>query len=172
MTEQSLVQEPAKTRPSTDIVLQRVLIFLIVGVLISLLSGYVGMFALGSDVAALFGGSLLFAALANPTGALALLVTPATYGFQWAWPVTLILLPVLGLWMGQVTMMRLPIFVVGGLGGALAVFLLAKTGIMLINVKSLEDFMKAGALAGTVSGFLFGFVAWRVDYCATVSRDR
>jgi hypothetical protein len=93
------------------------------------------------------------------------LVTPSLYGAQFAWPVTCVLFPLIGLVRQPATMSS--VFALGACGallGALTTYTRFATRlIFFVDERNQLDFVFASAIAGAVLGGVFGFCLWRFD---------
>jgi hypothetical protein len=135
-----------------------------IGVSLTFLAGYVGSLAFPAAIE-LWCWSLLISLFVNIKATAALLVTPSLYGAQFAWPVTCVLFPLIGLVRQPATMSS--VFALGACGallGALTTYIrFASHLIYFVDERNQLDFVFASAIAGAVLGGVFGFCLWRFD---------
>ena len=136
-----------------------------VGVPLTFLAGYVGSLTF-PGMALIWLWSLLISIFAGGAkAALALLIVPSIFGAQFAWPVTCILLPLIGLVRQPATIST--VFVLSGCGvllGASITYVRFVTHlIFFVNPQDQPHFVAASAIAGAVLGGVFGFCLWRFD---------
>jgi hypothetical protein len=96
---------------------------------------------------------------------LALLIVPSMIGAQFAWPMTCILFPLIGLIRQPATIST--VFVLSGFGALLGASItyarFVTQLIVFVNPQNHPHFVLASAIAGAVLGGVFGFCLWRFD---------
>jgi hypothetical protein len=141
-------------------------IFFSVAVVVSLtfLAGYVGSLAFPGLVV-IWVWSVLISIFVGAKATLALLIVPSMFGAQFAWPVTCILFPLIGLVRQPATMST--VFVLTGCGALLGASItyarFVTQTILFINPQDHLRFVVASAISGAVLGGVFGFCLWRFD---------
>jgi hypothetical protein len=136
-----------------------------VGVLLTFLAGYVGSLAFPGVVVIWFWSVLISIFVGGAKATLALLIVPSMIGAQFAWPVTCILLPLIGLVQQPSTIST--VFVLSGcgtlLGASISYARFVTQLIIFVNPQDHFHFVVASAIAGAVLGGVFGFCLWRFD---------
>ena len=142
----------------------RIFFSVAVGVPLTFLAGYVGSLAFPGLVVIWF-WSVLISIFVGAKATLALLIAPSMFGAQFAWPVTCILFPLIGLVRQPATMSTA--FVLSGCGALLGASItyarFVTQTILFVNPQDHLRFVVASAISGAVLGGVFGFSLWRFD---------
>jgi hypothetical protein len=137
----------------------------VVGISLTFLAGYVGSFAFPEAVAIWFWSLLISVFAGGAKATAALLIVPSMFGLQFAWPVTCILLPLIGLVRQPATTSS--VFVLSGCGALLGALVtrarFAVDLVFIVGLQNQSDFVIASAIAGAALGGMFGFCLWRFD---------
>jgi hypothetical protein len=143
----------------------RIFFSLAVGVSLTFLAGYVGSLAFPEVVVVWFWSVLISIFVGDAKSTLALLFVPSMIGAQFAWPVTCILFPLIGLVRQPATIST--VFVFSGCGallGASITYVRFVTHLVdFVTSQNHPHFVLASAIAGAVLGGVFGFCLWRFD---------
>jgi hypothetical protein len=143
----------------------RIFFSVAVGVSLTFLAGYIGSLAFPGLVAIWLWSLLTSAFVGGAKATLALLIVPSMTGAQFAWPVTCILFPLIGLVRQPATIST--VFVLSGCGtllGASITYIRFVTHLIFyVNPQDHLHFVLASAIAGAVLGGVFGFCLWRFD---------
>jgi hypothetical protein len=143
----------------------RIFFSVAVGVSLTFLAGYVGSLAFPGLVVIWFWSVLISIFVGGAKATLALLIVPSMFGAQFAWPVTCILFPLIGLLRQPATIST--VFVLSGCGALLGASItyarFATQTFVFVNPQNQLHFVVASAVAGAVLGGAFGFCLWRFD---------
>lgn len=138
---------------------------ILLGAVLTPLSGYFGGLILGKEIVILLVATLVGIFIDGSKATLTVLAIPAVFGIQWAWPVTCVVFPLAGLFLRGSE--RAP-WLFGAIGAAAgAVTACAWIG---LGLKPLQgefwQYPAAGAIGCGAVGVIFGFVLRRIDRAA------
>jgi hypothetical protein len=136
----------------------------LVGGAVTLLAGYVGSFAFPAAIEIWVWGLFISVFVGGIKATTALLVMPGIFGAQFAWPVTCIFLPSIGVFRRPATMSS--VFVFSGCGavlGSLTTYVRFAARLLYVHPSNQIRFIIASAIAGVILGGIFGFCLWRFD---------
>jgi hypothetical protein len=143
----------------------RIFFSIAVGISLTFLAGYIGSLAFPGLVVIWFWSLFISIFVGGAKATLALLIVPSMIGAQFAWPVTCILLPLIGLVRQPATISTVFVFSSCGLllGASTTYVRLVTHLIFYVNPQNHLHFVLASAIAGAVLGGVFGFCLWRFD---------
>jgi hypothetical protein len=146
----------------------RIFFSVAVGVSLTFLAGYIGSLAFPELVVIWF-CSVLISIFGGAKLTLVLLIVPSIVGAQFAWPVTCILFPLIGVVRQPATI--LTVFAFSGCGALLGASItytrfvtqLIPQLIPIVDPQNQLRLVVASAFSGAILGGVFGFCLWRFD---------
>ena len=142
----------------------RFVIYVALGALLLPLAAIVGSLSI-RGAPEVWGLALLFTVLSGELKAVfAMIITPVIFAAQYAWPVTCVLFPIVGV-MLKPRAFNIAVFsVLGALAGPASVYATAKLGLSpFLSARGLQDFILTGVVSGAILGLVFGFAVWRIN---------
>ena len=151
--------------PSRRSRIVRAIWIVVLGIIVTPVASLVGGVVLPGAVAVWVTTLVLYALTSQWSTVGGILAAPLIFGAQWTWPVTCVLLPLLGIVLPRTNASAPLVFLAAGaVAGAVAPYVLIATGMMpWVNPNDTGSFMLSGGIAGAVAGALFGLALWRID---------
>lgn len=150
--------------------LLRFLFTMLLGAAVTPLAGYVGSLAFPGLIVA-WSLSLFASIFVGLKVTAALLIVPGIFGAQFAWPVTCVLFPLVGLrWRPVTASATFAFSAFGALLGGLSTYVRIASGSLFVNPRNQFEFVAASVIAGAVLGGVFGYSLWRFDRVYPVRR--
>jgi hypothetical protein len=143
--------------------LLRLLFTMLLGAAVTPLAGYIGSMAFPGLIVA-WSLSLLASIFVGLKVTAALLIVPGIFGAQFAWPVTCVLFPLVGIrWRPATASATFVFSAIGALFGGLSTYVRIASGSLFVNPRDQFEFLAASLIAGAVLGGVFGYSLWRFD---------
>jgi hypothetical protein len=143
--------------------LLRLLFTMLLGAAVTPLAGYIGSLAFPGLIVA-WSLSLLASIFVGLKVTAALLIVPGIFGAQFAWPVTCVLFPLVGIrWRPATASATFVFSAIGALFGGLSTYVRIASGSLFVNPRDQFEFLAASLIAGAVLGGVFGYSLWRFD---------
>jgi hypothetical protein len=136
---------------------------MLLGAALTPLAGYVGSLAV-PGLFVIWSWSLFVSIFVDIRATAALLIMPGIFGAQFAWPITCVLFPLVGLrWRPLTLSATFGFFALGAPFGGLSTFVWIASGSLLVNPRDQFEFVVGSVIAGAVLGGIFGYSLWRFD---------
>ena len=143
---------------------------MLLGAALTPLAGYIGSLAFPGLIV-IWSWSLFASIFVDLKATAALLIVPSIFGAQFAWPITCVLFPLMGLrWRPFTVSATFGFSAMGALFGGLSTYVRTASGSLLVNPRDQFEFVVGSVIAGAVLGGIFGYSLWRFDRMYPVRR--